>query len=358
MKKILIISFVLVISFVFCGMALADLNDGLVAYYPFNGNANDESGNGNHGYVEGATLIEDRFGNPDSSYRFDGENDYIEIPDNESIRITPQLTLSAWIFLDEVGLDTYTIIEKGNTSDDWEYHFNVMPGNKIRFFVSPHPSGGYYILTITTATLETKKWYNVIAVFEDNVAASIYINGKLSSSSSIFNSDPPYSPTSASLSLGARTGWAYHPDPIYVVNGVLDDIRIYNRALSEEEIWALFNDPCTLSVNLSYVDDTLTMDFRVGTLERQTTWNVLMSIMNFTFPLWSVPLPAINPPVDVSLPIPSVPSLGTIGVLTTLTTSENGIICSDWATVDTGPLSTREAVPTAKELKDLFKNSQ
>ena len=50
MKKISIISIVLIISFVFYGMALADLNDGLVAYYPFNGNANDESGNANDGY--------------------------------------------------------------------------------------------------------------------------------------------------------------------------------------------------------------------------------------------------------------------------------------------------------------------
>ena len=53
------------------------LNEGLVAYYPFNGNANDESGNGHHGTVNGATLAEDRFGEDNRSYSFDGENDYI-----------------------------------------------------------------------------------------------------------------------------------------------------------------------------------------------------------------------------------------------------------------------------------------
>ena len=52
------------------------LNNGLVAYYPFNGNANDESGNGNDGTVNGATLTTDRFGNTDQAYSFDG-NDYI-----------------------------------------------------------------------------------------------------------------------------------------------------------------------------------------------------------------------------------------------------------------------------------------
>jgi len=52
----------------------AGINDGLVAYYPFNGNANDESGNGNNGTVNGATLTSDRFGNANSAYSFDGVN--------------------------------------------------------------------------------------------------------------------------------------------------------------------------------------------------------------------------------------------------------------------------------------------
>lgn len=51
----------------------------LIAFYPFNGNANDESGNGNHGTVYGASLVKDRFGNADSAYSFDGVNDYIDI---------------------------------------------------------------------------------------------------------------------------------------------------------------------------------------------------------------------------------------------------------------------------------------
>ena len=59
----------------------ADLSDGVVAYYPFNNNANDESGNGNHGTVQGATLAEDRFGNTNSAYYFGGDNDKITASD-------------------------------------------------------------------------------------------------------------------------------------------------------------------------------------------------------------------------------------------------------------------------------------
>lgn len=56
--------------------------DNLVAHYPFNGNADDTSGNGHHGTVLGATLTTDRFGNPDGAYHFTaGEQDYIRVPD-------------------------------------------------------------------------------------------------------------------------------------------------------------------------------------------------------------------------------------------------------------------------------------
>ena len=61
--------------------------DGLIAYYPFNRNANDESENGNHGTVYGATLTTDRFGNPDSAYSFDGVDDYIEVAPSSNLDI-------------------------------------------------------------------------------------------------------------------------------------------------------------------------------------------------------------------------------------------------------------------------------
>ncbi len=71
-----------------------DLKSGLVAYYPFNGNANDESGNGNHGVVQGATLTADRFNNLSSAYRF-VDSTYIELPSN--IYIYGNFTIALWV---------------------------------------------------------------------------------------------------------------------------------------------------------------------------------------------------------------------------------------------------------------------
>lgn len=62
------------------------LADGLVAHYKFDGNANDSSGNGNNGVVHGATLTTDRFGNANSAYKFDGEDDWIQVPNSTSLQ--------------------------------------------------------------------------------------------------------------------------------------------------------------------------------------------------------------------------------------------------------------------------------
>ena len=78
-------------------------DDGLVAYYPFNGNANDESGCGNDGTVYDAGLAADRFGNPQSAYYFDGMEDYIRIENDETLN-PDSISVAAWFQYSEVRL--------------------------------------------------------------------------------------------------------------------------------------------------------------------------------------------------------------------------------------------------------------
>ncbi len=91
--------------------------------------------------------------------------------------------------------------------------------------------------------------------------------------------------------------------------------------------------PCLLDFDLSFTGGTLNMDFTVGSTS-PATWNVYLSVADIAIPLFSIPLPALDPPISVPISIPGFPDLGGIGVLTTLTTAD-GIICSDWETVDT-----------------------
>jgi hypothetical protein len=71
-------------------------SNGLVGWWPFNGNANDESGNGNNGTVNGPTLTADRLGNANKAYSFDGVNDYINIPYSNSLNINGSISISYW----------------------------------------------------------------------------------------------------------------------------------------------------------------------------------------------------------------------------------------------------------------------
>ena len=74
-----------------------NLQNGLVGYYPFCGNANDGSGNGNNGVVSGATLTIDRFGNTNSAYNFNGTNNYITIANVAANTFTSTFSISVWV---------------------------------------------------------------------------------------------------------------------------------------------------------------------------------------------------------------------------------------------------------------------
>src|SRR5664279_2298442 len=89
------------------------ITSGLVAWYPFNGNANDASGNGNNGVVYNATLTTDRFGNANSAYDFNGSSSYVDIPQNGILNgLITNFTLSAWIYQRSVQTFGYRILDK------------------------------------------------------------------------------------------------------------------------------------------------------------------------------------------------------------------------------------------------------
>jgi hypothetical protein len=199
--------------------------NGLVGWWPFNGNANDESLNGNNGTVNGATLTNDRFGNANSAFSFDGINDWIVVPDNNSLDITQELTLSAWINLSSIN-SFNCIISKDINATDEGYRLDIL-NNKLRMIKtnSSNSQGN--------TVIDENFWIHTLVTFK-NDTVNFYLNGE---SDGTFFAQGSITPTLNNLTFGVQN----QVSTLQYVNGALDDIGIWNRALTQEEITDLYN---------------------------------------------------------------------------------------------------------------------
>jgi hypothetical protein len=206
--------------------------NGLVGYWPFNGNANDESGNGNNGTVNGATLTTDRFGAANKAYSFDGVDDLINAGNPTMLINNPNsYSQSAWVFFYDVPVNfgSYPIISKrhDNSGNDWATPVFRSSQNFWFFVDDANYSGANYAMS-STITLGT--WKHTIFIKENN-NYKIYLNGVLDVS---VTDNYMMSGSSNDLIFGAQLAWPQF------YKGLIDDIGIWNRALTQQEITALY----------------------------------------------------------------------------------------------------------------------
>ena len=195
--------------------------NGLVGFWGFNGTANDQSGNGNNGTVNGATLTTDRFGNSNSAYSFDG-NDFIEIADNPTLNFTTQFSLSFYLKNNELTEGWFWCINKelwGNSG------ITTFIAQNILFYSKPEHAGW-----IVSTALSNQSW-DLITITNDNGQSKIFKNGILIMSDII-----PISNNAQSLIFGGR----HDNNAVGTLNGFLDDIGIWNRVLTQTEITQLY----------------------------------------------------------------------------------------------------------------------
>ncbi len=225
-------------------ITLDALSEGLVAYYPFNGNAYDESGNSNNGTVYGAILTTDRYGNPNSAYEFDGNEDYIDVQDSESLRPS-YMSISAWVF--PKAANQMIIIGKSNyfTAEDEQYALNIEgnPGFHIKRNSGCNPGQGWNSVNNTSPIL-TNQWSHIVGTYEGDTL-KIFVNGELKN----INYDLPSGAIDDCPGGNFRIGLWWEGDKNYFY-GSIDDIRIYNRAISNAEIELLFNEASGPSISL------------------------------------------------------------------------------------------------------------
>jgi hypothetical protein len=93
---------------------------------------------------------------------------------------------------------------------------------------------------------------------------------------------------------------------------------------------------CTVEVEPTFADGTLTLGFHLGNRLGAATWNVSLAVSGQIVPLWSSPINNVDPMVSFDVPIPGLPSLGGVAVISSISTSARGIACFDAETVDTG----------------------
>lgn len=233
--------------------ACGGITDGLVACYPFDGNANDESGNGNDGTVYGATLAQDRFGNANSAYDFDGIDDYIFIKNSDSMN--PKfISISAWYFATKSfsGNGNNVIIHKPyirHSPPHYQWQLGI-GGNqywrnnsdKFIFGGDVGISSGRLFFWSGKNIASLGAWYHVVTSFDGNVL-KLYVNGKLER----FENAPSFSEINeyaTDIFIGKHGNLSRQLD---YTPGIIDDISIYNRALTESEIKQLYTgkeEPC------------------------------------------------------------------------------------------------------------------
>ena len=209
-----------------------NLDAGLVAFYPFNGNAEDHGGNQHHGEVHGAVLTSDRFGNANSAYRFDGSSATILARVTNMPAVDAAQTISWWFFIeqppaygDSLGADN--MIALVDTAEGIGLQFGYRaPGYRTAGLDAWYWGGGTVLQSPPPALSE---WHHCVYTY-DGRTHRFYLNAQQVAQSAV----QPQSGTPDMLMFGN------YPSGDQFFDGRMDDLRIYHRTLLQSEVDLLY----------------------------------------------------------------------------------------------------------------------
>jgi len=201
---------------------------GLVLWLKFNegsGNiAYDSSFYNNHSTIYGAVWTDGKFG---KALSFDGVDDYVEVPNTSDFHPNA-LTISVWVYPKPVS-NLRGIVDKGGwhpTNKDGEWSVSWLSSNKfqLHFYTSEQE-----LVCLTSPAYEPEHWHHVVAVWNGSVL-KLYVNNELVSSAEL----PSLNQQTYNINIGRTQRYVRY------FNGTIDEVRIYSRALSENEIKMLY----------------------------------------------------------------------------------------------------------------------
>jgi hypothetical protein len=220
-----------------------DLEDQLLLYLPMDGDALDHSGNHVPTIVEGPILTEDRFGNPDGAYFFDGRDDSINLNNNLPLITSRSFTISLWVkilgeSMIEYGGSTFFEQRDDNASQVDARSTILFTGyfrDRLVIFLRSNLYADYY-RTEASADADSE-WHHYVARVDENKAIEIYMDAQLAGEG-VFGNDGDFVSSVDHVNLGVH----HHTKGLYsALYGMMDEVFIYNRALNMCEIEALYN---------------------------------------------------------------------------------------------------------------------
>ena len=248
----------------FSGIAQGSLQDGLVAWYPFQGNADNAAGTAPDGSVSGATLTADRFGAVNSAFAFDGVDDYVEVANTNGVfDLTNSWTLACWAKPFSPATDArddpliWKIAESTQelwAGDEdtfllsWGYMWQEgQTGDLFNTGLERAADGADFELHSTPYT--PNSWRHVVGTY-DGAFLRIYVDGDLEGMSYIGSVVAYTGPAALRIGNIQHSSHIYGPEHVGAFDGVIDDVRIYDRALSGTEVADLYAlpEPATMSL--------------------------------------------------------------------------------------------------------------
>lgn len=199
--------------------------EGLVLYFPFDEGTGDTvedlSGTGNDGTIHGATWVKE--GKINSALSFEGNN-YVEVPHSETLSITKEITIMAWTYMNEGSSGELAIVSKGQwAANDLPYELTETPGDVIYWQFYDNAGRD----SCNPSAPAVGEWHHIAGTY-DGESFFCYVDGELKKEWAYKGEMPE---NEASVTIGKRS----KAEECFF-NGMIDEVAIYNRALSEEEV--------------------------------------------------------------------------------------------------------------------------